>query len=96
MGVLDQSPFKKDEAEFLRDSLTARKRSLLPIGNFYTILCIFIGKMVSKHTKKIVFQSMMKTMIMMMKKKITKKMKRTKTIKKGEVENNEIAPSEVF
>ena len=54
MGVLGQSLFKKDEAEFLRDSLTARKRSLLPIGNLYTILCIFIGKMVSKHTKKIV------------------------------------------
>ena len=34
MGVLGQSLFKKDEAEFLRDSLTARKRSLLPRGNF--------------------------------------------------------------
>ena len=74
MGVLGQSLFKKDEAEFLRDSLTARKRSLLPIGNLCIILCIFIGNMVSKHTKKIVFQSMMKTMMMKKKKKITKKM----------------------
>ena len=54
MGVLSQSISKKDEAEFLRDSLTIRTRSLLPIGNLNIILCIFNGKMMSKHKKKCV------------------------------------------
>ena len=40
---------QKDEAEFLRVSLTAKKQSLLPIGNLHIILCIFNGNMIFKH-----------------------------------------------
>ena len=42
---------QKDEAEFLRVSLTAKKQSLLPIGNLHIILCIFNGNMIFKHKK---------------------------------------------
>ena len=83
---------QKDEAEFLRVSLTAKKQSLLPIGNLHIILCIFNRNMISKHTKKnIVFQSLMKKTMMMMKKKM-------KIMKKNEDEdeNKESTPSEVF
>ena len=45
MEVFGISPFEKDEAEFLRDSSTARKSSLLPIGNSYIIFYIFNGNM---------------------------------------------------
>ena len=54
MGVLSQSSSKKDEAEFLRDSLTIRKRSLLPICTVNIIICIFNRNMMSKHKKKCV------------------------------------------
>ena len=84
MEVIGHSPFEKDEAEFLRDSLTARKRSLLPIGNSYIILYILNANMVFKH-KKIEVQSMMMRMMITMTKKMTKK---TKTTKKVEDEGN--------
>ena len=43
---------QKDETEFLRVYLTAKKQSLLPIGNLHIILCIFNGNMIFKHKKK--------------------------------------------
>ena len=87
---------QKDEAEFLRISLTAKKQSLLPIGYLHIILCIFNGNMIFKHTKKKnVFQILMKKTMMMMKKKMTKKMK---IMKKNEDEDEykESTSSEVF
>ena len=81
IGVLGQSLFNTEEAEFLGDSLTARKWSLFPIGNFYIILCIFNGNMISKHKIIFVFRSMMKMTMTIMKKKITKKMKKIKKLK---------------
>ena len=79
-----QPSLKKDEAEFLRESLTVIKQSLLPIGNPHIISCIFNGNMFSKHTKKkLLFQSLMKIMMMKMKKKMTKKMKMMKIMKKN-------------
>ena len=87
---------QKDEAEFLRVSLTAKKQSLLPIGNLHIILCIFNGNMIFKHIFFFfVFQSLLKKTMMMMKKKMTKKMK---IMKKNEDEDEykESTPSEVF
>ena len=49
MEFKGQSPFEKDEAEILWNSLTARKQSLLPLGNSYIILYIFNGNMLFKH-----------------------------------------------
>ena len=96
MKILGQQPsFQTDEAEFLRDSLTVKKQSLLPTGNLHIILCIFNGNMISKHKKILVFQSLMKKTMVMMKKKMTKKMKITN--KNGdEDEYKESTPSEVF
>ena len=72
MKVKGHSPFKKEEAENLWNSLTVWKRSILPEGNNYIILHIFNLNMLFKH-KQIVFQSLMTktmkiTMMKMMKK----------------------------
>ena len=69
MKVKGQTSFDKEEAEDLRYSSTARKRSLLPKGSNYIILHIFNFNMLIKH-KKNVFQSLMrKTMKTTMMKK---------------------------
>ena len=82
LEVKGHSPFKQDEAEFLRDASTARKRSLLPIGISYIILYILNGNMLFKH-KIFVFQSLMMKMMMMMM-IMTTKMTKITMIKKGE------------